>query len=168
MRTIASVTNGRTVTLTAPLTFLHYGGAEYQVEVGLLSRSLVFRTQDTVLQQAPTFGGHILVRHALGRVSGAELRGMGQQNHLGRYPLHFHHAGDASFASYFTDNAIWRSNWRAAVIHRTNNAVVSRNVAFDVFGHAYYLEDGVEMGNDISFNLAARIKILGPTDTPSL
>ncbi len=168
VRTIVSVTNGRTIELDQPLDHLHYGGVEYQVEVGLLSHNIVFRTADAVLAAAPTFGGHIMVHSAQARVSGVELHGLGQQNFVGRYPFHFHHGGGTAQTSYFTDSSIWRSNWRCAVIHRTDNAIVSRNVAYDVFGHCYYIEDGVERGNEISFNLAARIKIMGPTDPTSL
>lgn len=165
--TIAQVVGGTTVQLAGVVAYRHYGGPEYQVEVGLLSRSIVFRTNDGLALSAPTFGGHVL---AMGeaRVSGLEVRGLGQQNFLGRYPLHLHHAGDVAGNSYFTDNSIWESNWRCAVLHRTDNALISRNVAFDVFGHCFYLEDGVEMGNEISFNLAAGVKIMGPVDQASV
>ncbi|MBL8911875.1 MAG: hypothetical protein JNM17_14375, partial [Archangium sp.] len=79
---------------------------------------------------------------------------------------HLHHADGAN--SYLTDSSIWQSNWRSVVVHRTNDTLVSRNVAFDVFGHSFYLEDGVEVRNELSFNLAARTKIMGPTDSMSL
>ena len=164
LRTITGVVQGTTVTLDRPLDWRHYGGPEYQVEVGLLSRNLSFRTAARVLAVAPTFGGHIMVHSKNARVSGVELVGMGQQNFLARYPFHFHRSGDVAGASYFTDSSIWRSNWRCAVVHRTDRALVSRNVAYDNFGHCYYLEDGVEMNNELSYNLAVRTKIMGPTD----
>jgi hypothetical protein len=168
VRGVVSVTAGKTVVLDAPLAYQHYGGAEYQVEVGLLTRSIRFRTAPKLRFLAPTFGGHIFIHAGEARVSGAEIVGMGQQNFIGRYPLHLHHAGDVARKSYFTDNSIWSSNWRCAVVHRTDNAIVSRNVAFDVWGHCYYLEDGVELGNEVSFNLAARVKIMGPVDVDAL
>jgi hypothetical protein len=43
---------------------------------------------------------------------------------------------------------------------------VSENVAYDVVGYCYYLEDGVEQYNTLSFNLAAHIHSIGP-DIPS-
>lgn len=58
---------------------------------------------------------------------------------------------------------MWRSNYRCAVVHRTDRSLVSRNVAFDNFGHCFYFEDGVEMNNEMSFNLAVRTKYLGAT-----
>ena len=34
-------------------------------------------------------------------------------------------------------------------VHGTSNARVSRNVAYDISGSAYYLEDGVETGQNL-------------------
>jgi hypothetical protein len=50
----------------------------------------------------------------------------------------------------------------------TDNAVISRNVAANVFGHCFYLEDGTEQGNEISYNLAAGIKIMGDVSRASI
>lgn len=44
----------------------------------------------------------------------------------------------------------------------TNSLTVSENVAFNVIGYCYYLEDGVEENNKLLFNLAAHIHSLGP------
>lgn len=165
--TIAGV-DGARVTLDRPLAYRHYGGPEYQVEVGLLSRNLQFRTSHHLETVAPQFGGHIMVHSKHARVSGVELQGMGQQNRLARYPFHFHRAGDVAGAAYFTDSSIWRSNFRCAVIHRTDRALVSRNVAHDNWGHCFYFEDGVEMNNEMSFNLAVHTKFLGPADAVAL
>jgi hypothetical protein len=167
VRTIVAAA-GTTVTLDQPLAYSHYGGPEYQVEVGLLSRNLEFHTSPRVVAAAPTFGGHIMVHSKLAHVSGVELYRMGQQNFLARYPFHWHRSGDVGNASFFTDSSVWRSNWRCAVVHRTDRAIVSRNVAYDNFGHCYYLEDGLEMNNEVSFNLSVRPKIMGPTDDASL
>jgi hypothetical protein len=46
-------------------------------------------------------------------------------------------------------------------VHGTHNLTVSENVGYDVTGYCYYLEDGVEEDNTISFNLAAHIHYLG-------
>ncbi|HEX8795221.1 MAG TPA: G8 domain-containing protein [Polyangiaceae bacterium] len=167
VRTIVAV-DGNLVTLDRPLDWLHYAGWEYQVEVGLLSRTLAFDTSDRVRAAAPTFGGHIMVHSTHARVSGVELHAMGQQNYLARYPFHWHRVGDVAGASYFTDSSVWQSNWRCVVVHRTSHAIVARNVAFDDFGHCYYLEDGLEFDNELSFNLAVRTKIMGPIDQASL
>lgn len=167
VRTIVSV-DGASVTLDRALAFKHYGGPEYQVEVGLLSRNLQFRTSAHLETAAPLFGGHIMVHSKRARVSGVELYGLGQQNVLARYPFHFHRAGDVAGGGYFTDSSVWKSNFRCAVVHRTDRALVSRNVAFDNWGHCYYFEDGVEMNNEMSFNLAVRTKFLGSADDVAL
>lgn len=162
VRTITGI-SGNVVTFAQPLGFQHYGGPEYQIEVGLLSRNVKFTTAERVLAAAPTFGGHLMVHSKNARISGVELYGLGQQNFLARYPFHFHRVGDVNNASYFTDSSVWRSNYRCVVVHRTDRAIVSRNVAFDNFGHCFYFEDGVEMNNEMSFNLAVRTKYLGAT-----
>ncbi|MDQ3230845.1 MAG: hypothetical protein M3Q07_03410, partial [Pseudobdellovibrionaceae bacterium] len=163
--TIASVVNKRTVKFTGSLQFKHYGGQEYQVEVGLLSRKVKLTATPGPNSK---FGGHVMIM-GQGRITGTELYKMGQQNFLGRYPLHYHLAGDLKAKnSYITDNSIWESNWRCISVHGSNNGTVSKNVAYDVFGHCYYLEDGTEVGNEFSHNLAARIKIMGSTDEASL
>ncbi|KAJ3348391.1 Fibrocystin-L [Entophlyctis luteolus] len=84
--------------LNSPLRFFHYGGTEYQAEVGLLSRRLGVRgspDSDLTTTQAsckdaasfssypcgaPTgFGGHILINGTgVGRVTSAELAYMGK------------------------------------------------------------------------------------------
>ncbi len=59
--------DGRNITFTSPLSFLHYGGPEYQTEVVLLSRNILLQgSPDTAGQRA---GGHVRVeskvRHSL-------------------------------------------------------------------------------------------------------
>lgn len=71
---------------------------------------------------------------------------MGQFNVLGRYPLHFHQTGENS-DSYFTDNSVYKSQFRCYVIHGTNSTQILRNVAFNVKGSCFYLEDGNEEKN---------------------
>ncbi|MBL8953746.1 MAG: hypothetical protein JNK82_23425, partial [Myxococcaceae bacterium] len=167
VRTLSAVA-GKTLTFTTPLSFQHYGGPEYQVEVGLLTRNLVLRTAPALLATGARFGGHVMMHGGLTRISGVQLVGMGQQNFVARYPIHWHFAGELTNGSYFSDSTVQQSNWRCAVVHRTNRALISRNVAYDNFGHCYYLEDGVEFDNELSFNLAAKTKIMGPSNTSDI
>merc|ERR1719221_285626 len=85
---------------------------------------------------------------------------MGQRNMMGRYPFHLHEMGDVSNDSYFKHCAVWHSFFRAFTVHGTSSALLSRNVAFDISGSAYYLEDGVEEFNRFEFNLAAFVHII--------
>eukprot|EP01137_Pigoraptor_chileana_P015723 Opistho-2@5312 len=147
---------GTTVALTQALAFVHYAGREYQAEVGLLSRRIrvLGNEADSV---ATSFGGHVMVaQHGIGRFSGVAAVRMGQKNVLARYPFHFHVLG-ASPDSFVRDCAVVQSFFRCVVVHGTDNATVARNVAFDVQGHCYYLEDGVEENNVFEFNLGAFI-----------
>ena len=47
--------------------------------------------------------------------------------------------------SFFEDCAVQNSFFRAYTVHGTSSSRVSRNVAYDVSGSAYYLEDGNEV-----------------------
>ena len=107
------------------------------------------------------YGGHMMVHsNGLGYVEGVELYRMGQTNFLGRYPMHFHLLQNSCPGCYFKDSSVHRSFYRCISIHGTNNIVVSENVAFDITGYCYYLEDGIEEQNTLSFNLAAHIHVL--------
>jgi hypothetical protein len=49
------------------------------------------------------------------------------------------------------------SNWRCITVHGTHGVTLQGNVGFNVHGHCYYLEDGVEERNVIDRNLAAYV-----------
>ncbi|XP_065660201.1 fibrocystin-L isoform X2 [Hydra vulgaris] len=86
-----------------------------------------------------------------------EVTNAGQAFRLGRYPIHFHMEGDVS-GSYVKGCAIHRSFNRAVTMHHVNNLVVERNVIYDILGNAYFMEDGIEVGNVIRYNLAIFVK----------
>lgn len=110
------------------------------------------------------YGGHILIQKGgLAFVQGVELKRMGQTNVLGRYPMHFHLLGEDCPGCYFKRSSIHQSYYRCVSIHGTNGIEVSENVAFDIIGFCFYLEDGVEEDNLIAYNLAAHIHTLGET-----
>lgn len=103
------------------------------------------------------YGGHIMIHDGgIGQLEGVELFRMGQTNVMGRYPLHFHVLQDCP-SCYLKDSSIHHSFYRCVSIHGTNRTTISENVAYDITGFCYYLEDGVEMENTISYNLAAHI-----------
>ncbi|EGC33844.1 hypothetical protein DICPUDRAFT_36074 [Dictyostelium purpureum] len=158
VKTILAI-DGKRIQFTEPLQFYHYGGQEYQAEVGLLSRRIVFRGDDDSSSK-DQFGGHVLV-NGEGQFSGLQLIKMGQTNIKARYPLHFHLANEVK-NSYITDCSVVHSFYRCYTIHGTNNLTVERNVAFNATGHCYYLEDGVEQFNRINYNLGAYVHTIGP------
>ena len=177
------------VVLTTPLSFRHYGGREYQAEVALLSRNIVVQGDETNAEpvEPPNkvnctsadgslypcndnprllqgFGAHIMVTgsSSSGRFSGLQVFRGGQTNVLARYPIHFHMMGSVlPDQAFVRDCAVVRSFFRAIAVHGTHNLTVTENVAYDVVGHAYFLEDGVEEDNVFSFNFGAFVHWLG-------
>ncbi|XP_078699976.1 fibrocystin-L-like [Branchiostoma floridae x Branchiostoma belcheri] len=110
------------------------------------------------------FGGHVLLHASepdaglvTARIEHVEFTYVGQAFRLGRYPIHSHLNGDMS-NSYVRGNAIHRSFNRAVTMHGTNNLLVERNVAFNIMGGAYFIEDGIETGNILQYNLALFVK----------
>ena len=183
---------GAVVHLTAPVKYKHVANQYYQVEAGLLSRTIVvqgspsdseptdmdplncrtkgFQSYDfyynlpapCTTKEKTGYGGHIMVGGTgTAQVEGIELFRMGQTNVLGRYPIHFHMLKNCP-SCYFRDSSVHRSYYRCISVHGTSQMTVSENVAYDVIGYCYYLEDGVEQYNTISYNLAAHIHMLGP------
>ncbi|MDX2004291.1 MAG: G8 domain-containing protein [Meiothermus sp.] len=146
--------SGNTLTLDRPLAYLHYGqetfGVDQRGEVGLLSRNILIRGE-TTLEQG--FGGHLMVmRGGWARLSGVELRRMGQKGRMGRYPVHWHLVGEVA-GQYLRQSSIHQSFNRCVTLHGTSRAEVTGNVAYDALGHCYFLEDGSEIGNRLEGNL---------------
>jgi hypothetical protein len=159
--------NVAAVQVTEPFAYKHFGGRAYQAEVALLSRRVVI--QGSALDSEPTdggdpvchdkgdstfpcnnkyltgFGAHVRVEGpaSTGRFTGVELFRVGQTNQLGRYAIHFHMIMQdvPSGRLLVKDSSVHRSYFRAYAIHGTNNVLISQNVAYDVIGHAYFLED---------------------------
>jgi hypothetical protein len=184
------------IELDSPLSYKHYGGREYQAEVGLLSRNIIIQGDaaseptDTVNATCTDpvggtgstypcndkyltgFGGHVQVMGAgaRGRFSGVELYRMGQTNVLGRYPLHWHMVGTTnSSVNYATDCSVHNSFFRCYTIHGTHGVRLAENTAYSAIGNCFYLsEDGVEENNTVQYNLAAHVHILGNMQDPSL
>ncbi|KAL6754041.1 hypothetical protein V8C86DRAFT_399941 [Haematococcus lacustris] len=158
--TIQSVSSdGRTVVFTRPLQFYHYGGAEYQTEVVLLSRSVILSGGPSA--ESSLRGGHVHIM-GQGRIEGVMGYRMGQQNVLGAYPFHWHMIGDvAQGVSYVTDSSVYRSFYRCFVVHGTNALLVKQNTGFHIDGHCFYLEDGVEERNWFEANFAGFVHVIG-------
>jgi hypothetical protein len=169
-RIVALSVNNTVIQLDTPLKFNHYAGDDYQVEVALMSRRItltggkylpVRHVTAEALAEEEGFGGHVVVTGpGVGRFSGIGAENMGQLNVLGRYPLHFHCLNDGS-TSYVQDSAVLSSNFRAVTIHNTDGVRLSRNVAVDIMGHAFYLESGTEQLNLLEYNFVAHTIPLG-------
>lgn len=152
--------NGNEVFFEPALKYSHLGLVQtynskvldQRAAVGLLTRNI--RVQGDEASTANHMGGHIMVmRGGHAQVSGVQLERMGQRGHAGRYPMHWHLAGDRE-GNYLINSAIRNSFQRAAVLHSTHNVRLEGNVAYDIPNHAFvWAEDGDESGNILVRNL---------------
>src|SRR3984957_14760279 len=159
-RTIAAI-SGNTITLDKKLDYMHFGKITFDVdergEVGMLSRNIVVQASPDADQTL--FGGHIMAM--LGSkmfVDGVELNRMGQNMHLARYPIHWHLIGDGGQGQYIKNSAIHNTYSRCVTVHGTNFLDVENNVTYNNIGHCFFLEDGIEHGNQFVHNLAIMTK----------
>src|SRR5215471_9828834 len=153
-RTISSV-SGKVITLDQKLEYMHYGqvtfGVDERAEVGMLSRNIHLQASADAEQSFS--GGHVMaMAGSTMQVSGVEFFRMGQHENLARYPIHWHLVGDTQ-GQYIENSAIHDTYSRCVTVHGTNDVRVQNNVAYNNVGHCYFLEDGVEHGNQYLNNL---------------
>jgi len=158
-RTIAAI-RGNTITLDKKLDYMHFGKITFEVdergEVGMLSRNILIQASPDADQTL--FGGHIMAMAGSKMfVEGVELNRMGQNMHLARYPIHWHLIGDAQ-GQYIRNSAIHDTYSRCVTVHGTNYLGVENNVTYNNIGHCFFLEDGVEHGNQFVHNLGILTK----------
>ena len=158
-RTIAAIT-GNKITLDQKLEYMHFGKITYDVdergEVGLLTRNI--KIQASADAEQSFFGGHIMAMPSSHMyVEGVELFRMGQNLTLARYPIHWHLVGDAN-GQYIKNASIHDTYNRCVTVHGTNNVLVQNNVTYNTVGHCFFLEDGIEHGNQFIHNLAIQVK----------
>jgi hypothetical protein len=158
-RTITAI-SGNNITLDKKLDYMHFGKITFEVdergEVGLLTRNI--KIQAAADAEQNFFGGHIMAMVTSKMyVSGVELNRMGQNLQLARYPIHWHLVGDAK-GQYIKNASIHDTYNRCVTVHGTNNLRVENNVTYNAVGHCFFLEDGIEHGNEFVKNLAIQIK----------
>ncbi|MDQ2640493.1 MAG: G8 domain-containing protein, partial [Pseudomonadota bacterium] len=152
-RTITAV-SGNTLTLDKKLDYMHFGKITFDVdqrgEVGLLTRNIKIQASQDAEQSY--FGGHIMAMpSSTMHVSSVELNRMGQHMVLARYPIHWHLVGDAK-GQYIKNAAIHDTYSRCVTIHGTHNLRIENNVTYNNVGHCFFLEDGIETGNQFIKN----------------
>ncbi len=158
-RTIAAISRN-TITLDKPLTYMHFGKITFNVdergEVANLTRNI--KVQASADAEQTFFGGHIMAMPSSHMyVEGVELNRMGQNLTLARYPIHWHLVGDAE-GQYVRNAAVHDTYNRCVTVHGTNYLQVENNVTYNIVGHCFFLEDGIEHGNQFVHNLAIQIK----------
>lgn len=117
-------------------------GVDMRAEVGILTRNVVIRgeMEDSCYAENKcqffdydTFGGHVMIMKNFTSVhlSYVELKHMGQQQQLGRYPVHFHLCGDVDYkggyrhATSVDGLSIHHSFSRCITVHGTDGLLVS-------------------------------------------
>jgi len=159
-RRIISAIDGNVITLDQPLEYMHFGeitfGIDERGEVGSLTRNILIQASDDA--DSSYFGGHVMAMAGSHMyVSGVEFNRMGQHLHLARYPIHWHLVGDAQ-GQYIENSAIHDTFSRCVTVHGTHNVRVQNNVAYNNVGHCYFMEDGIETGNQFVRNLGMLTK----------
>jgi len=152
--------SGNSITLDKPLEYMHFGkitfGVDERGEVGLLTRNIKVQASEDADQSY--FGGHIMAMVTSKMyVDGVELTRMGQNLTLARYPIHWHLVGDGA-GQYIKNAAIHDTYSRCVTVHGTDNLRIENNVTFNTVGHCFFLEDGIETGNQYVRNLAIQTK----------
>ncbi len=158
-RTISAI-SGNKITLDKKLDYMHFGKITFDVdergEVGLLTRNI--KVQASADAEQSFFGGHIMAMPSSHMyVEGVELYRMGQNLTLARYPIHWHLVGEGK-GQYIRNAAIHDTYSRCVTVHGTNNLQVENNVTYNNVGHCFFLEDGIETGNQFVHNLAIQTK----------
>src|SRR5690349_9267132 len=158
-RTISAV-SGNTITLDKKLDYMHFGKITFDVdergEVGLLTRNI--KLQASADAEQSFYGGHVMAMVGSKMyVEGVEFNRMGQNLTLARYPIHWHLIGDAQ-GQYIKNASLHDTYNRCVTVHGTNFLRVENNVTYNAVGHCFFLEDGIEHGNEFIKNLAIQTK----------
>lgn len=177
--------DGKTITLDGDLEHTHIGETrsydngqsgedhrdwevEMRAEVALLSRNVTIQGDEDSVEDG--FGGHTMIHSgAEQHISGVEYFRMGQEDLLGRYPIHWHMLGDGAEGQYVEGVSVHHSYQKGSTIHGTSNIRYEDNVIYDHVGHGVFFEDGSENNNQIYGNLvfSTRESLTGepiPTD----
>jgi cell migration-inducing and hyaluronan-binding protein len=158
-RTISAI-GGNKITLDKKLDYMHFGKITFDVdergEVGMLTRNIKLQASADAEQSFK--GGHVMAMNGSKMfVEGVEFHRMGQNLTLARYPIHWHLIGDAK-GQYIRNAAIHDTYNRCVTVHGTNDLQVENNVTYNTVGHCFFLEDGIEHGNQFVRNLAIQTK----------
>ena len=166
-----TIPNAPVIQLSDKLLFVHYGQIEtygtsdvidMRSEVVLLTRNIV--VQGSLENESQQYGSIITLstmsmnmnsmtsQTFFGKIANIEIRRAGQAFELGKYPIHFHMIGDV-LGSFIKGCSIHDTYNRGLTIHGVSNFLVDSNVAYNVMGHTYFIEDGVETNNTITNNV---------------
>ena len=102
------------------------------------------RSHVTIMSSVPQEIRYVTFRHMGPRqAEGSDTEGV-----MGRYPLHFHVAGDGSRGSVVEGSVVRDSGHRGIVVHSSHGVTVRDNVIYDVFDDAIWWDPGEENASD--------------------
>lgn len=178
-RTVQAVSSdGRTLTLNAPLQYDHLGARDlngaltFLPHVGNLTRNVIIRSESATGTRGHVLFNHMAdvdVRYALFRDLGrTTYRPLNDStNHVGRYPVHVHHVSGPrptpanGYQFTLIGNAVdggsaeTRYKWGIAV-HGSHYGLIQHNVVYNYNGSAIATEDGSESFNRFDHNFTLR------------
>ncbi len=97
-------------------------------------------------------GPDSLVTH----ITNVEIRNAGQAFRLGRYAIHYHMIGD--IRESFQRNCSIHHSWnRGTAVHGVNYLALEHNFLYNIVGHGFFVEDGVEQQNILNGNLGIKV-----------
>ncbi len=179
---------GHIVLLKSPLKYDHRGArnVDGQLEmlphVALLDRNVTIRSENpegTRGHSLFTARADVDIRYArfldLGRTNAfrdldsSQFDAHGNVTHLGsnqvgRYAVHFHHVMgpknelNVGYQFQFVGNTVESSRKWAVAVHGTSFGLVDRNVVYQAQGSGFVTEDGSEIGNVFSNNIALQVQ----------
>lgn len=174
-----------TITLDRPLKYKHLGellldpesGKEIQMRAEVINLSRNIRVHGSTESQA--FGSHIMVLAGKVIWKYFEHTFAGQKFQMGRYATHIHTIGQPKVTggsdqqhSIVQGLSIHKSFNRAITAHGCHNVRFYDNVAYNVLGHMYFIEDGVETGNRYERNVGIMAhrswSLLNTDQTPAI
>jgi hypothetical protein len=148
----------------APTALGDYGGQGFasfamgspvpQADPSVPKAEVINLTRSVHIQGTPSGRSHVFILSTVPQtIRYVEFRYLGPRQPaedgtvgvMGRYPLHFHLAGDGSRGSIVEGNVVRDSGNRAIVPHASHGITVRDNVAYDVFDIPYWWDE-----NDIS------------------
>ncbi|MEM6602417.1 MAG: cadherin-like domain-containing protein [Pseudomonadota bacterium] len=110
----------------------------------------------------------MVMNQAEGRFSGIELEFMGQQDSLGRYPIHYHILGEDGQGSYIKGVSVHKSFNNALVVHLTDSVIVDDNVVYDINGMGVFIEEHGGKDSQITNNVIMSVHDDGRGDTAGI
>ena len=141
---------------------IEYDACEAEFDPGQFATQTCFNGRFGAETVGDQFGAQLMFHKGpndkvIGRLEYAEFTHVGQAFRLGRYPIHFHLSGNVN-DSYVRGNAIHHTFNRAVTVHAVDYLLIEKNVAYNILGHAYFLEDGIEENNIIQYNLGVYVR----------